>query len=159
MEHHLSFLPAPQTPPRCRFAVETLHPRSDSEPLINTYVFREQQVLVCASGNVSDCLTEQFLFWGSRLVTVVVSVSGWFRWLTLRCWTLCVSCLRRKRLWMPVAACSRLTAGQTCNLTQAFEDPFDQYRARVRGFVSNLTSHWTVSTWFQPLTDSERAQI
>ncbi|XP_056910082.1 interferon alpha/beta receptor 2-like isoform X2 [Takifugu flavidus] len=87
MEHTLSFLPGPLTPPSCRFAVETLHPR-------------------------------------------------------------------RKRLWTPVAGCSRLKAGRTCNLTRAFEDPFDQYQARVRGFVSNLTSRWTVSKWFQPLTDT-----
>lgn len=30
MEHALSFLPGPQTPPTCRFAVETLHPRLGS---------------------------------------------------------------------------------------------------------------------------------
>lgn len=57
-----------------------------------------------------------------------------------------------------MAGCSRLKAGRTCNLTRAFEDPFDQYKARVRGVVSNLTSPWTVSPWFQPLTDSEIKQ-
>lgn len=58
-----------------------------------------------------------------------------------------------------MAGCSQLTAAQTCNLTLAFQDPFQQYQARLRAYVSNLTSHWTVSSWFQPLTDSERAQI
>lgn len=66
-----------------------------------------------------------------------------------------VSCFRRQRLWKGVAGCSRLTAAQTCDLTLAFRDPLGRYRARVRGYVSNLTSAWTVSSWFQPLTDSE----
>nr|CAD67764.1 class II cytokine receptor CRFB3 [Tetraodon nigroviridis]CAD79445.1 cytokine receptor CRFB3 [Tetraodon nigroviridis] len=87
MEHRLSFLPGPETPPSCRFAVETLQ-------------------------------------------------------------------TSRQRRWKPVAACSQLTAAQTCNLAQAFRDPFGQYQARVRAFVSNLTSPWTVSSWFQPLTDT-----
>lgn len=52
MEHHLSFLPGPQTPPRCRFAVETLHPRSDSE----TY----QHVCFQGATSVGLCFRECF---------------------------------------------------------------------------------------------------
>ncbi|XP_027146557.1 interferon alpha/beta receptor 2 isoform X2 [Larimichthys crocea] len=62
--------------------------------------------------------------------------------------------LRRNRSWKPVAGCSELTAGQTCNLTQAFKDPFDHYQARVQAFTPNRTSNWTMSGWFQPLTDT-----
>uniref|UniRef100_A0A674NTS4 Interferon/interleukin receptor domain-containing protein n=1 Tax=Takifugu rubripes TaxID=31033 RepID=A0A674NTS4_TAKRU len=96
------------------------------------------------------------------IIFIIVIFSGWRHTLSFlpgpltppSCRFLFVSCLRRKRLWTPVAGCSRLKAGRTCNLTRAFEDPFDQYQARVRGFVSNLTSRWTVSEWFQPLTDT-----
>uniref|UniRef100_A0A3Q3X319 Interferon/interleukin receptor domain-containing protein n=1 Tax=Mola mola TaxID=94237 RepID=A0A3Q3X319_MOLML len=56
--------------------------------------------------------------------------------------------------WKSVAGCLRLTAGQTCNLTRAFRDPFDQYQARVRAFAPNRTSGWTLSRRFQPLTDT-----
>lgn len=54
--------------------------------------------------------------------------------------------------------CSDLKTGQTCNLTGHFLDVFDYYRARVRAFVSNQTSKWTVSREFQPLSDSETPQ-
>lgn len=48
-----------------------------------------------------------------------------------------------------------LTAGQTCNLTRAFKDPFDHYQARVQAFTPTQTSSWAVSRRFQPLSDSE----
>ncbi|XP_070831844.1 interferon alpha/beta receptor 2-like isoform X2 [Chaetodon trifascialis] len=60
----------------------------------------------------------------------------------------------RKKSWREVADCSKLTAGQTCNLTRAIRDPFDYYQARVRAFAANRTSNWTVSEQFQPLSDT-----
>ncbi|XP_076602987.1 interferon alpha/beta receptor 2-like isoform X3 [Chaetodon auriga] len=60
----------------------------------------------------------------------------------------------RKKSWRAVADCSKLTAGQTCNLTRAFRDPFDYYQARVQAFAANRTSNWTVSEQFQPLSDT-----
>ncbi|KAL7385335.1 hypothetical protein ABVT39_019568 [Epinephelus coioides] len=69
--------------------------------------------------------------------------------------TVQILCPRKKKnMWKPVAACSELTAGQTCNLTQTFKDPFDHYRARVQAFTSTQTSGWTESGWFQPLSDT-----
>ncbi|KAM8749909.1 interferon alpha/beta receptor 2-like isoform 2-T2 [Acanthopagrus schlegelii] len=59
-----------------------------------------------------------------------------------------------KRSWTAVAACSALKAGQTCNLTQVFKKPLEQYRARVRAFTAGQTSSWTVSAAFQPLSDT-----
>uniref|UniRef100_A0A671XT11 Interferon/interleukin receptor domain-containing protein n=1 Tax=Sparus aurata TaxID=8175 RepID=A0A671XT11_SPAAU len=53
-----------------------------------------------------------------------------------------------------VAACSALTAGQTCNLTRVFKDPLEQFRARVRAFTAGQTSSWTVSSAFHPLSDT-----
>ncbi|XP_041807048.1 cytokine receptor family member b2 [Chelmon rostratus] len=60
----------------------------------------------------------------------------------------------RKKSWRAVADCSKLTAGQTCNLTRAFKDPFDLYHARVQAFTAHQTSNWTVSGEFQPLSDT-----
>ncbi|KAM3862179.1 interferon alpha/beta receptor 2-like [Diretmus argenteus] len=61
---------------------------------------------------------------------------------------------RRKTSWTPVARCLVLTAGETCNLTRAFKNPLDQYRARVQAFTPTQTSNWTLSGQFQPLTDT-----
>ncbi|XP_032385756.1 interferon alpha/beta receptor 2-like [Etheostoma spectabile] len=60
----------------------------------------------------------------------------------------------RRNVWRPVAACSELTAGQPCNLTRTFKDPFVRYRARVQAFNATQTSPWTVSGQFQPLSDT-----
>ncbi|XP_059198294.1 cytokine receptor family member b2 [Centropristis striata] len=60
----------------------------------------------------------------------------------------------RKNIWRPVVACLELKAGQTCNLTQAFKDPFDHYRARVQAVSPTQTSNWTQSGLFQPLSDT-----
>ncbi|XP_068429111.1 cytokine receptor family member b2 [Clinocottus analis] len=60
----------------------------------------------------------------------------------------------RKKTWRPVAACLKLTAGQTCNLTRAFKDPLSHYRARVQASTPTQTSNWTVSRQFQPLSDT-----
>ncbi|XP_030284937.1 interferon alpha/beta receptor 2-like isoform X2 [Sparus aurata] len=59
-----------------------------------------------------------------------------------------------KKSWKAVAACSALTAGQTCNLTRVFKDPLEQFRARVRAFTAGQTSSWTVSSAFHPLSDT-----
>ncbi|KAM9347609.1 interferon alpha/beta receptor 2-like [Symphorus nematophorus] len=64
--------------------------------------------------------------------------------------TLCL----RKNSWKAVAGCVKLTARQTCNLTRAFNGQFDHYRARVQASTPNQTSNWTVSGWFQPLSDT-----
>lgn len=136
MEHTLSFLPGPETPPSCRFTVETLQPRSCSQTL-----------------HVS---ARMFMLAGDFLVLLDQDESAESR---LGPSTLPVSCLRSRHLWKRVAGCSQLTAAQTCNLTLALEEPFGIYQARVRGYVSNLTSPWTVSSWFQPLTDSESRRL
>ncbi|XP_008277650.1 interleukin-20 receptor subunit alpha-like [Stegastes partitus] len=69
--------------------------------------------------------------------------------------TFTVQVLRsRKNSWRPVAACLELKAGQTCNLTKAFKDPFDHYRARVQAVTPSQTSNWTVSGRFQPVSDT-----
>ncbi|XP_034416744.1 interferon alpha/beta receptor 2-like [Cyclopterus lumpus] len=60
----------------------------------------------------------------------------------------------RKKTWRPVAACLKLTAGQTCNLTRAFKDPLNHYQARVQAFTPTQTSNWTMSGQFQPLSDT-----
>ncbi|XP_047456637.1 interferon alpha/beta receptor 2-like isoform X2 [Mugil cephalus] len=60
----------------------------------------------------------------------------------------------RKNLWRTVGVCAELKAGQTCNLTKALKDPYDDYKARVQAVALNRTSNWTVSGWFQPLTDT-----
>ncbi|KAM6979016.1 interferon alpha/beta receptor 2-like isoform 2-T2 [Tautogolabrus adspersus] len=60
----------------------------------------------------------------------------------------------RRKAWRSVAACSKLTVGQTCNLTRVFTDPFQSYQARVQAFTSSQTSNWTMSGVFQPLTDT-----
>lgn len=75
------------------------------------------------------------------------------KWSSYPC--LCFLWHWRKNSWRPVAVCSELKARQTCNLTKAFKDPFDHYKARVQAIVLNQTSNWTVSEWFQPLSDSE----
>ncbi|KAM9346920.1 cytokine receptor family member b2 [Symphorus nematophorus] len=62
--------------------------------------------------------------------------------------------LRKKSSWKPLAACSELTAGQTCNLTRAFKDPLMHYQARVQAFTANQTSAWTESGLFYPLSDT-----
>lgn len=61
----------------------------------------------------------------------------------------------RKQTWKPVSACEALTAGQTCSLTRAFKDPFDDYVARVQAFTASRRSRWTVAEHFQPASDSE----
>ncbi|KAG7503295.1 interferon alpha beta receptor 2-like isoform X1 [Solea senegalensis] len=61
----------------------------------------------------------------------------------------------RKNSWRLVSGCSELTAGQMCNVTRAFKDQYNQYKARVQAFTATQTSNWTVSRWFQPLSDSE----
>ncbi|XP_040924635.1 interferon alpha/beta receptor 2-like isoform X2 [Betta splendens] len=60
----------------------------------------------------------------------------------------------RKSLWRPVAACSQLMAGQTCDLTRVFQDPYAYYQTRVQAVTSMHRSIWTASTWFQPLSDT-----
>ncbi|XP_069010509.1 interferon alpha/beta receptor 2-like isoform X1 [Embiotoca jacksoni] len=60
----------------------------------------------------------------------------------------------RRSSWRPVVSCSELTAGQTCNLTKAFKDPFDHYQARVQAAVPGQKSGWTVTGLFQPLSDT-----
>ncbi|XP_013125705.1 interferon alpha/beta receptor 2 isoform X1 [Oreochromis niloticus] len=60
----------------------------------------------------------------------------------------------RKQSWKPVPACVALRAGQTCDLTRAFKDPFDHYVARVQAFTATQRSSWTVSDSFQPLSDT-----
>ncbi|CAJ1078861.1 interferon alpha/beta receptor 2-like isoform X3 [Xyrichtys novacula] len=62
--------------------------------------------------------------------------------------------LSRRKSWRSVAACSELMAGQTCNLTLVFKDPFESYLARVKAYTSSQTSNWTQSAHFQPLTDT-----
>ncbi|XP_022609674.1 interferon alpha/beta receptor 2-like isoform X3 [Seriola dumerili] len=59
-----------------------------------------------------------------------------------------------KSSWRPVVGCLELKAAQMCNLTTAFKDPYTQYRARVQAFTATQTSNWTVSGWFQPLSDT-----
>nr|XP_046261168.1 interferon alpha/beta receptor 2-like isoform X3 [Scatophagus argus] len=60
----------------------------------------------------------------------------------------------RRNSWQQVAGCLELTAGQTCSLTQAFNETFDEYEARVQAFTPNQTSKWTASKRFQPLADT-----
>lgn len=60
----------------------------------------------------------------------------------------------RKQSWKPVAACVALKAGQTCDLTRAFKDPFDDYVARVQAFTETQRSNWTEAKRFQPLSDT-----
>uniref|UniRef100_A0A8D0D240 Fibronectin type-III domain-containing protein n=1 Tax=Sander lucioperca TaxID=283035 RepID=A0A8D0D240_SANLU len=60
----------------------------------------------------------------------------------------------RRNVWRPVAACSQLTAGQPCNLTREFKNPFFHYQARVQAYTATQTSPWTVSGQFQPLSDT-----
>uniref|UniRef100_A0A3Q3L8T1 Interleukin 10 receptor, beta n=1 Tax=Mastacembelus armatus TaxID=205130 RepID=A0A3Q3L8T1_9TELE len=60
----------------------------------------------------------------------------------------------RKNSWRPVGGCLKLKAGQRCNLTRVFKDPYDQYQARVQAFTPTQTSNWTLSEWFQPLSDT-----
>nr|XP_019955164.1 PREDICTED: interferon alpha/beta receptor 2-like [Paralichthys olivaceus] len=60
----------------------------------------------------------------------------------------------RTNSWRPVVGCSELTAGQMCNLTRVFTDLYTHYKARVQAFTTAQTSSWTVSTWFQPLSDT-----
>nr|XP_043907769.1 interferon alpha/beta receptor 2-like isoform X1 [Solea senegalensis] len=60
----------------------------------------------------------------------------------------------RKNSWRLVSGCSELTAGQMCNVTRAFKDQYNQYKARVQAFTATQTSNWTVSRWFQPLSDT-----
>ncbi|XP_044220778.1 interferon alpha/beta receptor 2-like isoform X2 [Thunnus albacares] len=86
MEHTLSFLPGPETPPDTHFTVQILNPR--------------------------------------------------------------------KSTWKEVASCSELTAGQTCDLTRAFQEPFDHYYARVQAFTPTQKSDWKISRQFQPLSDT-----
>uniref|UniRef100_UPI0037E8DDD9 interleukin-20 receptor subunit alpha-like isoform X1 n=1 Tax=Semicossyphus pulcher TaxID=241346 RepID=UPI0037E8DDD9 len=62
--------------------------------------------------------------------------------------------ISRRMSWRPVASCSELTAGQTCDLTRTFKDPFDYYQARVKAFTSSQTSNWSESRNFQPVTDT-----
>ncbi|KAM7407927.1 hypothetical protein PAMA_003603 [Pampus argenteus] len=59
----------------------------------------------------------------------------------------------RKNTWRPEAACLELTAGQTCNLTRAFKDPFAYYQARVQAFTPTQRSTWAISEVFQPQSD------
>ncbi|XP_040003875.1 cytokine receptor family member b2 isoform X2 [Xiphias gladius] len=66
--------------------------------------------------------------------------------------TVQIVCHRKN--WRPVVDCLELTAGQICNLTRVFKDPYTQYKARVQAFTPTQTSNWTVSAWFQPLTDT-----
>jgi len=54
-----------------------------------------------------------------------------------------------------VAACLKLAAGHTCDLTRAFKDPLNHYQARVQAFTPTQTSNWTSSGPFRPLSDSE----
>ncbi|KAM6934558.1 interferon alpha/beta receptor 2-like [Xenentodon cancila] len=60
----------------------------------------------------------------------------------------------RRKQWRSLSICSELTVGQTCNLTKAFNDPFDYYRAQVQAREGNRKSSWTVSDEFQPLSDT-----
>ncbi|GAA6219748.1 cytokine receptor family member b2 isoform X1 [Lates japonicus] len=60
----------------------------------------------------------------------------------------------RKNSWRPVVSCLDLTAGQICNLTRVFKDPYSHYKARVQAFTPTQKSSWTVSGWFKPLSDT-----
>ncbi|XP_034042553.1 interferon alpha/beta receptor 2-like [Thalassophryne amazonica] len=62
--------------------------------------------------------------------------------------------LRSKNSWRPVNGCLELTVRQTCNLTKAFKQPLDHYRARVQAFTPTQKSNWTMSAQFQPLSDT-----
>ncbi|KAM4609132.1 interferon alpha/beta receptor 2-like isoform 2-T2 [Polymixia lowei] len=62
--------------------------------------------------------------------------------------------LRRKGSWKPVAGCLDLTASQACDLTRAFRDPMDQYRARVQAYTPSQTSNWTFSELIHPVSDT-----
>ncbi|KAF7656977.1 hypothetical protein LDENG_00033720 [Lucifuga dentata] len=62
--------------------------------------------------------------------------------------------LSRRNSWKPVAGCLELTAGQTCNLTRAFKDPFRHYQARVQACTPTQACNGTLSRQFQPLTDT-----
>ncbi|XP_040913720.1 interferon alpha/beta receptor 2-like isoform X1 [Toxotes jaculatrix] len=59
-----------------------------------------------------------------------------------------------QKSWTPVRSCVDLTAGQVCNLTREFKDPYSHYKARVQAFTPTQTSSWTESGWFQPLSDT-----
>ncbi|XP_067458960.1 interferon alpha/beta receptor 2-like isoform X1 [Thunnus thynnus] len=98
MEHTLSFLPGPETPPDTHFTVQILNPR--------------------------------------------YSVNRMYRG------------KEKKSTWKEVASCSELTAGQTCDLTRAFQEPFDHYYARVQAFTPTQKSDWKISRQFQPLSDT-----
>ncbi|XP_068185370.1 interferon alpha/beta receptor 2-like isoform X2 [Antennarius striatus] len=65
-----------------------------------------------------------------------------------------VEILGSRKSWRPVSGCSHLMVGQTCNLTQAFKNPFRHYQARVQAFAPNQTSDWTLTGLFQPLIDT-----
>ncbi|XP_029981003.1 interferon alpha/beta receptor 2-like [Sphaeramia orbicularis] len=60
----------------------------------------------------------------------------------------------RRNSWKAVSSCLELMAGQSCNLTSAFKDPFEYYLARVQAFTRTQTSNWAVSTRFYPLSDT-----
>ncbi|XP_050928725.1 LOW QUALITY PROTEIN: interferon alpha/beta receptor 2 [Lates calcarifer] len=60
----------------------------------------------------------------------------------------------RKNSWRPVVGCLDLMAGQICNLTRAFKNPYSHYKARVQAFTPTQKSNWTVSGWFKPLSDT-----
>uniref|UniRef100_A0A4W6E1N5 Interferon/interleukin receptor domain-containing protein n=1 Tax=Lates calcarifer TaxID=8187 RepID=A0A4W6E1N5_LATCA len=62
--------------------------------------------------------------------------------------------LWRKNSWRPVVGCLDLMAGQICNLTRAFKNPYSHYKARVQAFTPTQKSNWTVSGWFKPLSDT-----
>lgn len=61
---------------------------------------------------------------------------------------------QRKSSWKPVVGCLELTPGQMCNLTRVFKNPYTQYKARVQAFTPSLTSNWTVTGWFLPLSST-----
>ncbi|KAG7239135.1 hypothetical protein INR49_030016 [Caranx melampygus] len=61
---------------------------------------------------------------------------------------------QRKSSWRPVWGCLKLVVGQMCNLTTAFKNLNSRYQAQVQAFTTNQTSNWTVSKWFQPLSDT-----
>ncbi|KAK7938425.1 hypothetical protein WMY93_001751 [Mugilogobius chulae] len=56
--------------------------------------------------------------------------------------------------WTDVDHCARMNAGQQCNLTLVLKDPLDGYQVRVRAFTPTLSSKWTESALFQPMSDT-----
>ncbi|XP_056266821.1 interferon alpha/beta receptor 2-like isoform X2 [Pseudoliparis swirei] len=70
------------------------------------------------------------------------------------CFTVQTLLRLRKKTWRPVAACLKLAAGHTCDLTRAFKDPLNHYQARVQAFTPTQTSNWTSSGPFRPLSDT-----